>query len=25
MEQVIELSVPLVCEIKTGRSWYDTK
>ncbi len=25
MEQVIELKVPLVCDVKTGHSWYDTK
>ena len=25
MENVIDLSVPLVSDIKTGRSWYDTK
>lgn len=25
MEQVAELSVPLVAEVKTGRSWYETK
>ncbi|MBQ1945663.1 MAG: DNA polymerase I [Clostridia bacterium] len=25
MESVIELNVPLVAEVKTGRSWYETK
>jgi len=25
MEQVITLSVPLVAEVKTGKSWYETK
>ncbi len=25
MEQVIKLSVPLVAEVKTGKSWYETK
>ena len=25
MEEVIQLKVPLKCEIKTGYSWYDTK
>ncbi len=25
MEQVLPLRVPLVCDVKTGRSWYETK
>ena len=25
MENVVRLSVPLIAEVETGKSWYDTK
>ena len=25
MENIIELSVPLICDVNAGKSWYETK